>query len=273
MYALQFARRKRICGSVGRQIIKPEIHKSFGHRQKFARYAFRHEAHIRRNFLRNGFHPRNQLAERHCRHLGKSFTVDESRSRYFIKSRAAAIGARRFDKELRHAFHAGFVFYLRKSVFNGINGIIISEIEFARLIGIFRMIKYVLFLRRTVIDDFLFSIRKITERNVRPDSHFPANVGHQRPHKRIPRSDRALVYRKRIVRNKRFRIYFADNARPRTCRTRSGRIEREIFRGGRVEYRSAHGADRLFARGDVYRRRNHMPVRTDMTAQTREHKP
>ena len=82
-------------------------------------------------------------------------------------------------QKLLDPLHALFVLHFRKGVFYGIDGIEIGKIQFSRLIRAFGMIKNMLFLRGTVINNFFFALGQITERYIGTHPHRTADLGHQ----------------------------------------------------------------------------------------------
>ena len=64
-----------------------------------------------------------------------------------------------------------------------------------------------LFFSRAVVDDGLFFFSQFPEWNICPHTHGPADVGHQRPHKRIPGSNGSLVNGQGLVRYKGRAVY------------------------------------------------------------------
>ena len=130
-----------------------------------------------------------------------------------------------------------------------------------------------LFFGRTVVDDFLFLGRKVAKRHVRSHAHGAANVGHQRPHQRVPGRDGSLVDGKAFVGHERTLVDLANDARTRTRRARSRRVERKVLGARRIEQRAALGADQLFAGCDGERRRHEVTVRADVARKPRVHQP
>ena len=64
-------------------------------------------------------------------------------------------------------------------IYGRIDGIEIGKIQFSRLIRAFGMIKNMLFLRGTVINNFFFALGQITERYIGTHPHRTADLGHQ----------------------------------------------------------------------------------------------
>ena len=64
--------------------------------------------------------------------------------------------------------------------------------------------------------------------------HRPADVGHQRPHQRVPRRHRALVDGQALVRNQRGAIHRAHDARAAAGAAGALAVEGQFLGGGRV---------------------------------------
>ena len=129
-------------------------------------------------------------------------------------------------QKLFYPLHTLFILDLGKCVFHGVNGIVVGEIKFSRLIGVLCFVKNMLLHSRPVIDDLFFFCGQITERHIGTHTHFTAHIGHQRPHQSIPRSDCALVNAKCVIRHKTCHIYGSDAACATTGLTGALRIER-----------------------------------------------
>ena len=104
-----------------------------------------------------------------------------------------------FQKFL-NPLHALFILDLCEGIFHSVDSIEIGKIQFSCLIGIFVVVKNMLFLGGTVKYDFFFLLGKIPERHIRAHSHLPANVCHQRPHQTVPGGNGALVDGQGVVR-------------------------------------------------------------------------
>ena len=120
----------------------------------------------------------------------------------FVEAGALAVGAGVLLEEFLHTLHPFVVLDLGKRVFHCVNGIEVSEIHFARHGRAFALVQDMLFDGRTVIDNVFLLWCEILERNIGPDTHGAAHIGHQGPHQRVPRSYRALVYAQVLVRDK-----------------------------------------------------------------------
>ena len=82
-------------------------------------------------------------------------------------------------QKLLHPLHALFILDLCQGVFYGVDGIEICEIQFSCLIGIFIVVKNMLFLGRAMEHDFFFTLGQIPEWHIRAHAHLPANICHQ----------------------------------------------------------------------------------------------
>ena len=89
-----------------------------------------------------------------------------------------AVRAHILFQKLLDALHALLILDLGKGVFHGIDGVKVGKIQLPRLIGVFGVIKNVLFLRRAVVDDVLLPRRQVAKRHVRAHAHLPADVSH-----------------------------------------------------------------------------------------------
>ena len=99
---------------------------------------------------------------------------------------------------------------------------------------------------RTVIDDVLFFLCQILERHVRTHAHRPADIGHQRPHQRVPRRHRSFVDAQVFVGHQRLHIDGAHDTGPAAALAGTGRIECQFFRTRTVKVLAAFRTDHLF---------------------------
>ena len=114
-----------------------------------------------------------------------------------------AVGADIFLQKLFYALHALFIFYLRQRIFDCINSVEVGKIKLGKIVGIafLRMVENMLFLCRTVINDFLLPLRQLAKRYIYAHAHLLADISHQRPHEAVPRCNSALLYGKRFIRH------------------------------------------------------------------------
>ena len=110
------------------------------------------------------------------------------------------------------------------------DGAVICEVKLARFIGtVLRPVEDMLFNSRPVIDDFLFCIREVLERNVCPDAHCAADVRHERPHQCFPRSNGAVIDRKILIGYERRAVDHVHHACASAGTAGSLTVERQLF--------------------------------------------
>ncbi len=128
-----------------------------------------------------------------------------------------------------------------------------------------------LFHHRTVIDDLFFLIGQVFEGNVGPDTHGAADVGHERPHQRVPGCHGALVDGKAFIRNKSAPVHRPYPSGPSAAPAGASRIEGEVLGSRAVEALSADRTDDLAHQRDLKRWRGVVSVRTAVGGEAGEH--
>ena len=176
-------------------------------------------------------------------------------------------------QELLYPLHPLFILDLGKGVFDSVRGVIIGEVQFSGLVRSLGVVEDVLLLGRAVEDDLAFFGSQVLERNVRPDSHLTAHVGHQRPHEGVPRSNGPLVDGKALVGDQRGLVNCPDRPRATAMPTGSLAVEGQFLGSGRIEPLPADRAHKRPFRSDVQRRRQVMAVGAAMAGKPREHQP
>ena len=156
-----------------------------------------------------------------------------------------------FLQEFFDALHALFVFNLREGIFNGIDSVVVGEVEFTGFIGIFRFIKDMLFHRRSMVDDIFFFLRQVFKGHVGADSHSPADVGHEGPHEAVPGSDGAVVDGERLIGDEGGHVNGADHACAAAVGAGALGIKGQFLCRRRRNMGAALGADEVFFRGHV----------------------
>ena len=126
-------------------------------------------------------------------------------------------------------------------------------------------------LRGAVIDDLFFPLREFPERHIRPHSHFPADICHQRPHETVPGCHRSLVNAQGIIRHQRIQIHGPHASRTAALRAGSLGIKCQFFCTGGMHLRPAFRTQDLLLRRYFQSRRHIMSVGTAMGCQTGIH--
>ena len=86
-----------------------------------------------------------------------------------------------------------------------------------------------LFLRRTLKDDFLFPVSQVLERHVRAHAHFAADIDHERPHERTPNDDCAFFNGEVLVRNQCTAIHGTNDAGAAASGAGARTVKGEVF--------------------------------------------
>ena len=123
----------------------------------------------------------------------------------------------------------------------------------------------------TVVDNIFLSVCQVAERNIRAHSHFPADVGHKRPHERIPWRNRTFIDSEGFIRNKGGSVYCAYRTGSVTGAACSLTVKCQFLCGGSVETGAAFRTDKLLSGGNSKRRSKIMPVGTSVIRQSRIH--
>ena len=130
-----------------------------------------------------------------------------------------------------------------------------------------------LFDGRAVIDNIFFRVGQLAKRHVGAHAHLAADIGHQRPHQRVPGGDRAFVYAQRFIRHQRGAVHRAHDAGAAAGAAGALAVEGELLSAGGDEACAAHRADQLLPGRDGQVRRVIMPVRAAVGRQAGEHQP
>ena len=130
-----------------------------------------------------------------------------------------------------------------------------------------------LFDGRAVIDNIFFRVGQLAKRHVGAHAHLAADIGHQRPHQRVPGGDRALVNAQRFIRHQRGAVHRAHDAGAAAGAAGALAVEGELFSAGGDEACAAHRADQLLPGCNGQVRRVIMPVRAAVGRQAGEHQP
>ena len=104
---------------------------------------------------------------------------------------------------------------------------------------------------RTVIDDLFLFISQISERNICPDAHRPADICHQGPHQGIPWRDGTIVHRQTLIRDQCRTVNGADGSGASAALAGTLGIERQFLSAGSVEVFPAYRTDDLLHRSDL----------------------
>ena len=261
LHTLTLTRRKRPRRAVERQIRQPQLHEPPRDRLEGFDHALRHRSHLGRHDAGNAPNPIERVDERLLADLIQGQSHNARRPRFFRKARAMTLGADGEFQKLLDALHPLLVFDLRERVLDRVRRVEIRKVHLARDIRRLRLIEDMLLLRRPVQDDILLLRGERAVRHVGSHAHRAADVGHERPHQRVPRRDRPFVDRQRFVGHER---RFVDDLRltdPVARRARALRVERQLFRARSVELFAAFRADDRQLRRDVHRRSAVVTVR------------
>ena len=235
---------------VQRQIPQPQIEQPFCHGLKRFADAFRHGTHLFRERRGDASDPFRQIQERHPARLIERDAPKLRRSCCLGETGASAVRADLFLQKLFHTLHALFILDFCQGVFHGIDCIVIGKIELACLVGFFGFIEDVLLLRRTIVHDVFFLLGQIPEGHVGAHAHFPADIGHQRPHQGVPGGDSPFVDCQRLVGHKGGAVHSADGACAVAGAAGSLAVEGKLLRRRCVEVDAALRTDQLLLRGD-----------------------
>ena len=134
-------------------------------------------------------------------------------------------------QEFLNPFHALFVLYLIQCIEDSCRGTVIGHIQFPdrSAILILRDIEDILLLHRTIIDDLLFPLCQVFERNIRAHPHLPADICHQRPHQRIPWRNGSLINGFIFIRNQCCTVNSPHHSRAAAAFARPGGIKGKLF--------------------------------------------
>ena len=166
-------------------------------------------------------------------------TAHKRSARCCRKTRAVAIGARAFRKELRHAAQPFFVLRFRERIFHGIYRVVICEIEFGEVIAFFRLIQDVSFLGGTVEHDVALFGRELAKRYVCAHAHGAADLLHKVPHERAPYHHCAFVDGFAFIGHECSAVYRARNACAAARGAGAFAVESKLFGAGTKEFLSA----------------------------------
>ena len=273
LHPLALAGRKGDRRPVQRQIPQSQVHQPLCHRPEGFADALRHGAHFLRQRVGNMIDPFHQLGQRHFARLRQRDAAELWLPCPLGQPASSAVRADALLQKAFHPFHACLVLNLGQGVFHSVDCIKISEVQLAGLVGSLCLIKDMLFLRRAVIDDFLFVVSQVPERHIRADAHFPADVRHQRPHQRFPWQNSALVNGQGVIRDQRRFVHRAH--KPCAAAGRAGplRVEGKLLRRRRIKPFSADRADQCLPRCHSKGRRQIVPVGAAVACKAREHQP
>ena len=271
LHALPFACGKRGRGTIQCQIAQSQIKQTFCGRIECFTDAFRHRLHGFRQAGRDGGYPFHQIRQGHPADFVKRDTAQFRYSGRFGKPRSATVGTGGFFQEFFDALHPFFVLDFGKGVFDGIDRVVIGEVQLASLIGAFGLVKDVFFLGRAVIDDFFFPVGQVAERYVGTDAHRATDIGHQRPHQGIPGRNRAIVDGETVIRHQCRQIdgpYHACSVTGAACALT---VESQFLGGRCIKRDAAFGTAQRLSGGDSQRGFQIMPVRTTVICQSGKH--
>ena len=122
-------------------------------------------------------------------------------------------------------------------------------------------------------DNVFLLICQVFERDIGAYAHCPADILHERPHQRVPWSDRPFVYRKVPIRDECGFVNCTDSSGAVACPAGPLAVERQVFCSRRIEMRSAHGTDKIFSCGYPQGGFHIVSVGASVAGQPGEHKP
>ena len=166
-------------------------------------------------------------------------TAHKRSARCCRKTRAVAIGARAFRKELRHAAQPFFVLRFRERIFHGIHRVVICEIKFGEVIALLRLIQDVPFLGGGVEYDVALFGRELAKRYVCAYAHGATDLLHKVPHERAPYHHGAFIAGFAFIGHKRRAIHRARDARAAACGAGAFAVKGKPFGARAKEFLSA----------------------------------
>ena len=273
LHSLALASGERRRCAVKRQVAQAQIHQPLGGALKRLANTLGHRTHVFRQAAGNAPYPVHQLVKRHGagfiqRNAPKSWCTGSSGQACAVARRTNLL----FQK-LFHSLHALFVLDLGQCIFHGVNRVIIGKIKLSRLIGFLRLVKDMLLDRWAVIDDLFLFCGQVTEWHVGTHPHFPAHIGHQRPHQAVPRSNCALINAEGVIRYKACHIDGSDAAGAAALLTSSLGIERQFLRGRCIKMRTARRTNEFFSCGDSQGWFHIMPIGAAVAGKAGIHQP
>ena len=181
-----------------------------------------------------------------------------------------------FFQKLLNALHALVVLDLVEGVEHCCGCTVVSHVQLAgrSTVFIFRDVKDMPFFHRAVIDDFLFPVGKLAERDIGTYAHFPTDIGHQRPHKGIPRRNSTLVYGFVFIGDKRRSIDGSNHSRTAAMLASSCGIESKVLCSRREKMLATFRAHQLTIHSShVDAGLNIVTIRTTVAGKARKHQP
>ena len=109
------------------------------------------------------------------------------------KTRATTVAAWPLAQKARNAFEPLIVLNLGERIFDGIDGVVIGEVERRGALAVFGNVENVLLNRRAVEHDIALLRRELAKRHVGAYAHLAGDLLHQIPHERTPGKHRTLV--------------------------------------------------------------------------------
>ena len=193
LHALALPRGQRGAGAIERKVIETQIDQTTGRAQKRIADIRRHGPHLGRQGFGHAAHPLNCLAQRHGRRLRQIDTAHLRLARGIRKTRASAVAARPLAQKAYHAFEPLIVLNLGECILDGIDGVVIGEVERRGALAVFGNVENVFLNRRTVEHDVALLRRELVKRHVGAHAHLAGYLLHQIPHERTPGKHRAFV--------------------------------------------------------------------------------
>ena len=174
-------------------------------------------------------------------------------------------------QEPGHPCEALLVLDFRERVEHGILRAVVCEVELGGHLSVLGAVENMFLDHRPVEDRLNLPGGQLPERHIGTHAHRPADIHHQRPHERVPRSHRALLDGQGRVGDIGGLIGDAHDARAVAMRARAIAVERERFGSGKLHLGPADRTVQWRHAGDVHRRLLAVPVGAEVAAQAREH--
>ena len=133
------------------------------------------------------------ITKRHGPGLCQIDTAHLRLARSLGETRAAAVAAWALAQKARNAFEALVVLNLGERILDGIDGVVIGEVERRGALAVFGNVENVLLDRRAVEHDIALLRRELVKRYVGAYAHLACHLLHQIPHERTPGKHCTLV--------------------------------------------------------------------------------
>ena len=211
----------------------------------------RHGTHLLRKIDRDIRHPFHEIGKGHGAHFIQGLPHQPRGPRRFGQPRSPAFRTHIHFQELLNPLHALLILHLGQGILHGMDRAVVGEIHFREDIGVLRFIQDMFLLRGSVENDILFSLGELVVRDVGPYPHLTADVGHEGPHKAVPRGYRSIIDGLCLIRHQGGFIHHLYGPGTSASPAGSLAVEGELLRGGRHNASSAHRTDDLLLRRHI----------------------